>query len=47
MNKHDFLDDVTSETAVDLPRELTIEETRQISGGATLVEYVMLITAAH
>lgn len=47
MNTNDFLDDVTSENAVDLPRELTIEETRQIGGGATLVEYVMLITAAH
>jgi hypothetical protein len=47
MNTHDFRDNVTSENVADLPRQLTLEETQQIGGGATLVEYVMLITAAH
>jgi hypothetical protein len=45
MNTQDFLDAETGKNTVDLPRELTIEETRQIGGGATLVEYVVLMVA--
>jgi hypothetical protein len=41
MNVNYFLDGVSHDNVTDQPRPLTVEETRQIGGGATLVEYVM------